>query len=175
MKNLIHSVLCLIIFATVSFAEDPSKNQSFDYKKQDDAFWKKVLKPDVYNICRASGTEPAYSGKYDKFNEPGIYYCACCGGDFPVYRSEAKFDSHTGWPSFTEPFSAQSVDLVPETGLIKRLFGAKTEVRCARCGSHLGHVFDDGPAPTNKRYCMNSLALSFTPQGQQPVRTYQVN
>lgn len=161
-----------ILFTSYAMASTPS---SFDYKDQDTAFWEKVLKPDVYQICRAAGTEAAFSGQYDKFNEDGTYYCACCGGDFPLYSSKAKFDSGTGWPSFTEPISPQSVILTPEKSIFKRILGATTEVRCARCDSHLGHVFDDGPAPTHKRYCMNSLALAFTPAGKTPKRTFEVH
>jgi peptide-methionine (R)-S-oxide reductase len=176
MKNLFQIITfaCMLIITGTALAEDAPKQTNFDYKHQDRTFWSKVLKPEVYNICQAAGTESAFSGKYDHFYEKGTYYCACCGGDFPVYKSETKFDSKTGWPSFTDPYSPKSVDLVPETGIIKRLLGARTEVRCARCGSHLGHVFDDGPPPTGKRYCMNSLALTFTPEGQQPVRTFEV-
>ncbi|MBP6985547.1 MAG: peptide-methionine (R)-S-oxide reductase MsrB [Alphaproteobacteria bacterium] len=151
-----------------------SASSSFDYKNQPASFWKKVLKPEVHNICRENGTEKAGSGELDKVYDKGTYYCACCGGDHPVYRSEAKYDSKTGWPSFTEPYTPESVELVQEKSLLDPLFGPRTEVRCGRCGSHLGHVFDDGPAPTFKRYCMNSLALTFTPEGKSVTRTYNV-
>ncbi len=144
-------------------------NMSIDYKKQTDAFWKNHLTQQVYNICRARGTERAGSGTYDKFYEKGTYYCACCGGDHALFSSATKFDSGTGWPSFWAPINAQSVELHNEDRIVSRWLGAKTEVRCARCGSHLGHVFDDGPAEhTGKRYCMNSLALAFVHEGDTP-------
>lgn len=168
------NILLSIILAL--FLISPSEaNKPFDYKIQEDAWWQRVLKPEVYQICRKAGTEEAFSGQYDKFYKDGTYYCACCGGDHPLYSSKAKFDSGTGWPSFTEPISPQSIEFVAEKSIFKKLVGATTEVRCARCGSHLGHVFDDGPPPTHKRYCMNSLALTFTPAGQKTIRTYEIN
>ena len=116
--------------------------------------WKKHLEPEVYNICRESGTEAAGTGKYNKFSGRGIYYCNCCGGDFPLFSSNAKYDSGTGWPSFWEPISDSSVTLKPEYSY--------HEVSCSRCGGHLGHVFNNGPIDkTGKRFCMNSLALYF--------------
>lgn len=139
-----------------------------DYKNKTDEFWKKHLQPDVYHICRQKGTEMAGSGKYDHFFEKGTYHCACCGGDYPVFKSDAKFDSGTGWPSFWEPFSPESVTLMEDTdGLLGWAF-PRTEVVCSRCGGHLGHVFKDGPKEhTSLRYCMNSLALTFVPEGQE--------
>ena len=132
----------------------------FDFKNQKQEFWKKHLEPAVYNICRESGTETPGSGKYDKFSQKGIYYCNCCGGDFPLFSSSAKYDSRTGWPSFWEPISDSRVNLTVENDGTNRI-----EVSCSRCGGHLGHVFDDGPADkTGKRFCMNSLALHFVPE-----------
>ncbi|MBP2677599.1 MAG: methionine-R-sulfoxide reductase [Deltaproteobacteria bacterium] len=117
--------------------------------------WKKVLTPEQYHILREKGTERAFTGKYDKHHEHGVYRCAACGLD--LYRSEEKYDSGTGWPSFTAPVAAENILTRPDNSF----FSQRTEVLCARCGGHLGHVFDDGPKPTGKRHCMNSAALQF--------------
>ncbi|MBP2677575.1 MAG: methionine-R-sulfoxide reductase [Deltaproteobacteria bacterium] len=117
--------------------------------------WKKTLTPEQYHILREKGTERAFSGKYDKHHEHGVYRCAACGLD--LFRSEEKFDSGTGWPSFTAPIAASNVLTRPDNSF----FSQRTEVLCPRCGGHLGHVFDDGPKPTGKRFCMNSAALQF--------------
>jgi peptide-methionine (R)-S-oxide reductase len=117
----------------------------------------------------------AGSGKYDHFFEKGTYHCACCGGDYAVFKSDAKFDSGTGWPSFWEPFSPERVTLKEDTdGWIGWAF-PRMEVVCSRCGGHLGHVFNDGPKEhTGLRYCMNSLALIFVPEGQKAKNTLEM-
>ena len=122
-----------------------------------DEEWKRVLSPEQYYVTRQEGTEAPYSSPLLNVHENGTFGCVCC--DLPLFSSRTKFDSHTGWPSFWAPIAKANV----VEKIDKSLSETRTEIRCARCDAHLGHVFDDGPEPTGLRYCMNGVALKFSP------------
>jgi peptide-methionine (R)-S-oxide reductase len=122
-----------------------------------DAEWRERLSPEQYAVMRGHGTEPAFTGAYWDSKEEGVYRCAACGQE--LFASATKYDSGTGWPSFTEPIDPGAVGETVDASYGMR----RIEVHCSRCGAHLGHVFDDGPAPTGQRFCMNSVSLRLDP------------
>lgn len=168
---MIISFFCAMLMG--SCANSQTKSASVDHKGNkyysrtdtnklnvSNAEWKKILPGDVYEISRQKGTEYAFSGKYYKTDTKGTYYCVACGNT--LFRSTDKFASTCGWPSFFESIRPNAVTYTPDdTHGMQR-----TEVTCTRCGGHLGHLFDDGPPPTYKRFCMNSLVLEFEPDGK---------
>lgn len=133
-----------------------------EVEQRDEAYWRARLTPEQHAVCRLKGTEPAFSGKYWDHHERGSYHCVACGA--PLFSSDAKFESGTGWPSFDRPVVEDNIELETDDsyGMVR------VEVHCRRCGSHLGHVFEDGPRETTgRRYCINSVSLDFKPVSSQ--------
>ena len=155
--NVIFVLAIGLIFPACSQSKKGAKTpaaQAYEVQKTE-AEWKKVLTPIQYNVLREKGTERAFTGEYWDNHEKGVYICAAC--QLPLFDSETKFESGTGWPSFFKPLDESAVTIIKDTSYNM----VREEVVCRRCGGHLGHVFDDGPQPTGLRYCLNSASLKF--------------
>ena len=173
-KNIIAVITAVFCLQSCYSQNDQKKVEKMDNKnnpaysrtdnskvvmKEDE--WKNILSPEVYYIARQKGTERPYTSQFENFKEIGTYYCAACGN--ALFKSDTKFDSGCGWPSFYEPISKGSIIYLPDNTIGMK----RTEVECGRCKSHLGHVFEDGPEPTGLRYCINSESLKFVPSKKE--------
>ena len=139
--------------------ERMSEHSTDEHVEKTEAEWRRELSPEQYHVLREHGTERAFTGRYWDEHAPGVYRCAACGN--PLFDASTKFESGTGWPSFYQPIAPERVATEEDRSLFMR----RTEVHCARCGGHLGHIFDDGPRPTGMRYCINSAALALEKRG----------
>ncbi len=171
MKQSLYLIIATLLLQSC-FSQPPSTKKKMDManeKKENPVYsttdssrlnlkdeeWKKILSPEVYHIAREKGTERPYTSKFEKFSEAGTFYCAACGN--PLFKSDAKFESGCGWPSFYEPINKSAIIYTPDNS-----YGMKrTETQCGRCKAHLGHVFEDGPPPTGLRFCINGVVLDF--------------
>ncbi len=169
MPKLLYVALVILLNNACSFSQKNTNTDTMPTQKKNTIYsktttekvnlnnqeWKKILPTEIYTIAREKGTEPAWSSKYENFKEIGTYYCAACGN--ALFKSDTKFESGCGWPSFYDPISKTSILYTPDDS-----HGMKrTEIQCGRCNAHLGHVFNDGPPPTGLRYCINGVILDF--------------
>lgn len=149
---------------TPASAAPPSTNSVPEKIVKSEEEWQKLLTPEQFRVCRKKGTERAFTGSYWNLHDDGIYQCVACG--LPLFSSDTKFESGTGWPSFWTPISTNFVGTLEDSSFFMR----RVEVHCARCQAHLGHVFPDGPKPTGLRYCINSVSLKFEKKSKEPAK-----